>query len=369
MLLLSILFSFVAMGAAAQRASAAGPPIVVGQAIDLSGPNGSIGRDYVAGISTYFDSLNAKGGVNGRKISYLVSDDRGEPAESARIVSGLITESRADYLLGAIGAEATQATLDAPAFAASRHVLFAPLATASGNAQPRALYWRPSIESEFLFLLVYFEKLGIKDIGIALQETPQNTRSFQFLTGEMRKRRLNMVGLVRLSGNQAALQADAKRLSTAGAKLVITIGNTFASAQFLKAYRRHDSSTFVAGTSLTNLTTLAEIAGPSATAFTVFSQVVPNPASTVSALQAEHIAMMKRYRDEPVSSVTLEGFAVAKTLVRMMRPDAGGKRRSVAPDSVPIDLGGMIVGAPVNGHNMSRYLDIALFQRGGGLMF
>jgi len=78
---------------------------------------------------------------------------------------------------------------------------------------------------------------------------------------------------------------------------------------------------------------------------------------------------MKRYRDEPVSSVTLEGFAVAKTLVRMMRPDAGGKRRSVAPDSMPIDLGGMIVGAPVNGHNMSRYLDIALFQRGGGLMF
>ena len=366
---LSVLFSIAALSFISPHAHAAGTPIIVGQAIDLSGPNGSIGRDYVAGISTYFDSLNAKGGINGRKISYVVNDDRGQPAESARIVSGLIKEGRADYLLGAIGAEATQATLSAPAFAESRHVLFAPLATAPDAAQAKVLYWRPSIESEFLFLLVYFEKLGIKDIGIALQETPQNNKSFQFLTAEMRKRRLKLAGVVRLSGDGAALQADTQRLSTAGAKLIITIGNTFASAQFLKAFRRHDPATFVAGTSLTNLTTLSEIAGASATEFTVFSQVVPNPASAVTALQAEHIAMMKRFRDEPVSSVTLEGFAVAKTLVRMMRTDATGKSRGVAPEPGAMDLGGMTVGTPTNGNNMSRYVDIALFKRGGGLMF
>ncbi len=365
---MSFLFAIATLASALQHAAAAAPPIVVGQAIDLSGPNGSIGRDYVAGISTYFDSLNARGGINGRKITYVVSDDRGLPAETARIVDNLVKEGRADYLLGAIGAEATDATLASPAFAESRHVLFAPLAPGS-IAQPRILYWRPSIESEFLFLLVYFEKLGIKDIGIALQDTPQYSKSFQFLAGEMRKRRLNMVGLARVSSNDAALQGAAERLAAAGAKLVITIGDTFASARFLKAFRRHDPSTFVAGTSLTNLTTLSEIAGARATEFTVFSQVVPNPASTLSVLQAEHIAMMKRFRDEPVSSVTLEGFAVAKTLVRMMRTDATGKSRSMALDNGAMDLGGMIVAAPSNGNNMSRYLDIALFQRGGALMF
>lgn len=367
--LLFVLFSIAMLGAAAPCAQAAGLPIVVGQAIDLSGPNGSIGRDYVAGISTYFDSLNAKGGINGRKIAYVVNDDRGLPAESARIVSGLIKDGRADYLLGAIGADATQATLAAPVFAASRHTLFAPLATAPDSAQPRVLYWRPSIESEFLFLLVYFERLGIKDIGIALQESAQNNKSFQFLTAQMRKRRLNLAGVVRLSGNAAALKTDTQRLSTAGAKLIITIGDTVASAQFLNAFRRHDPSTFVAGTSLTNLTTLGEIAGARATEFTVFSQVVPNPAGTVSVLQAEHVAMMKRFRDEPVSSVTLEGFAVAKTLVRMMRVDAAGKSRAVAAQSAPMDLGGMVVGAAAGANTLSRYVDIAAFQRGGGLMF
>jgi branched-chain amino acid transport system substrate-binding protein len=361
---LSILFALITLTSAAPPALAANNAIIVGQAIDLSGPNGSIGRDYVAGITTYFDSINVKGGINGRKIEYVVHDDRGLPADSARIVSTLIKEQHADYLLGAIGAEATQATLAAPAFAESRHVLFAPLADSSGKPSTRALYWRPSIESEFLFLLVYFEKLGIKQVGIALQETPQNSTAFQFLSSEMRKRNMTLAGVAKISGNQATLQGEAQRLSAAGAKLIITIGDTYASAQFLRAYRKHDPSTFVAGTSLTNLTTLSEIAGARATEFTVFSQVVPNPGSALSALQSEHIEMMKRFRDEPVSSVTLEGFAVAKTLVKMMRL---GKQ---APATMAaMDLGGMSVGAPASGYNMSRYVDIALFKRGGGLMF
>ena len=363
---LSAVFALAALAMVLPSANAANNAIVVGQAIDLSGPNGSIGRDYVAGITTYFDSINVKGGINGKKIQYVVNDDRGQAADAAKLVSGLIKEQHADYLLGAIGTDATAATLAAPAFAASRHVLFAPLADSSGMRDPRVLYWPPSIESEFLFLLVYFEKLGIKQVGIALQDSPQNNKSFQFVSAEMRKRHMTLAGVAKISGNSAAQLGEARRLGAAGAKLIITIGDTFGSAQFLRAFRQVDAATFVAGTSLTNLTTLSEIAGARATEFTVFSQVVPNPASAVSALQSEHIDMMKRFRDEPVSSVTLEGFAVAKTLVRMMRLDAAGK---ASPGAAAMDLGGMMVGAPEAGNNMSRYVDIALFKRGGGLMF
>ena len=340
-------------------------PIVVGQAIDLSGPNGSIGRDYVAGITTYFDSINVAGGINGRKIDYVVSDDHGVPANAAALVSGLIKDKHADYLLGGFGSDATEATLAAPAFAASRHVLFAPLADSAGGARARVTYWRPSMDSEFLFLLVYFQKLGITEVGIALQESPQNNKAFQFLNAEMRKRGMHLAGVAKIAPASATLQAEAERLAKAGAKLVITIGDTFGSAQFLRAFRRHDAATFVAGTSLINLTTLSEIAGARATEFTVFSQVVPNPAGTATALQAEHIKMMKQFRDEPVSSVTLEGFAVAKTLVRQMRQDGAGKGKPLAP----FDLGGMQIGVPDGANNLSRFVDIALFTRGGGLMF
>ncbi len=345
--------------------SHAGKAVVVAQSIDLSGPNGSIGRDYVAGITTYFDSINQKGGVNGRKIAYVVRDDHGVSAEAAANISALIKEERAEYLLGSIGNESTQAIAAAPAFAQSPLVLFAPLADSSATSHARVMFWRPSIETELLFLLSYFEKLGVKDVGIALQDSPQNNRAFQFLSAEMRKRRMTLSGVARMSGNGAAMQQEAQRLSKAGAKLVISISDTIGAAQFLRAFRAYDPATFVAGTSLINLTTLSEIAGARATEFTVFSQVVPNPSSSLTPLQNEHIEMFKRFRDEPVSSVTLEGFAVAKTLVRMMKLDPG----AMASSRAPIDLGGMTVVTPQGSHNLSRYVDIALFKRGGGLMY
>lgn len=364
--LMCALLSFLPVRAYA----AGGNTIKVSQAIDLSGPDGNIGRDYVAGITTYFDTVNSAGGVNGRKIVYVARDDRGVAAETAKLGAELIKETRPDYLLGPIGAEAVSAMLAAPAFAQSRHVLFAPLADSSSLPRSRVLFWRPSLERELIFLLTYFDGLGFKDIGIAMQESTQNAASLRFLKEEIRKRKMRLAGVARIGNSPAAIHEEARLLKGSGARLVITIADTFASAQFLRAFRAYDASTYVAGTSLINLTTLAELAGTRATEWTVFSQVVPNPASSGSLLQSEHLKMMKKFRDEPVSSMTLEGFAVAKTLVAAMRADpaGGASLQKMAASRVRIDLGGMALTSGDASHNLSRYVDLAIFN-GGSLMF
>lgn len=342
--------------------------IVVGHAIDLSGPNGAIGRDYVAGITTYFDSINVKGGINGKKIVYTVRDDRGVAADSAKLASSLIQQDRVSYLLGAIGPESTQAILAAPAFAESRHVLFAPLTDAFAAPRGRVIFWRPSMEHECQFILGYFDKLGLKKVGIVLQDTPQNQKTYKMVADELRKRGMTLSGTVRVSPN---MDADARQLSASGAKVVLMIADTIGASQFLKAFRKHDASTFVAGTSLINLATLSEIAGARATEWTVFSQVVPNPGSTASVLQSEHIDMMKKFRDEPVSSITLEGFAVAKTLVKVIQMEAAGKGglQTIAASRTPIDIGGMTIQSSDRKSTMSEFVDIALFKRDGRLMY
>ncbi|CUI08701.1 ABC transporter substrate-binding protein [Massilia antarctica] len=357
----------VCLSLSAARAGAA-EQIVVGHAIDLSGPNGSIGRDYVAGITTYFDSINVKGGINGKKIVYTVRDDHGVAAESARLAGTLIQQDRANYLLGAIGAESTQAILAAPAFADSRHVLFAPLTDAFPAPRGRVIFWRPSMERECQFILAYFDKLGLKKIGIVLQDTPHNQKTYQMVAEEVRKRGMTLVGTARVSAN---IEADAKQLSASGAKVVLMIADTIGASQFLKAFRKHDASTFVAGTSLINLATLSEIAGARATEWTVFSQVVPNPGSTASRLQSEHIDMMKKFRDEPVSAITLEGFAVAKTLVKVIQMEAAGRGglQTMAASRTPIDIGGMTILSADRKSTMSEFVDIALFKRDGRLMY
>ncbi len=350
---------------------AAEPAYVVGQAIDLSGPNGSIGRDYVAGITTYFDAINTKGGINGRKIAYIVRDDHGVPAESAKLASDLIKLDHADYLLGGIGVAATQAIVAAPAFAASNHVLFAPLADSLSTSRARVLFWRPSIEHEFQFILAYFGNLGIKNVGIAYQETPSNQASYQFVVAELKKRGMTLSGVAKLSGTPKERDEQALALSKTGTQLVLAISDTIASGLFLKEFRKHAPAVFVAGTSLINLDTLSEVAGSKGTAWTVFSQVVPNPSAGASALQLEHIDMMKKFRDESLSSVTLEGFAVGKTLVKAIRMDGPGHvdLQSFIAHKSAIDLGGMTVSPAGKDNNLSAYVAIALFKQGGGLMF
>lgn len=344
-------------------------PLVVAHSIDLSGPNGSIGRDYVAGITTGFDSINLKGGINGRKVSYIVRDDHGVPAEAAANVSALIKDEHADYLLGPLGSDATNAVVAAPAFAQSRHVLFAPLAGSSATPGARAMFWRPDIESEYLYLLTYFGNLGIKQVGIALQDTPQNAAAFKYLSREIAKRGMTLSGVASISASPALIHQQAIELSSAKPQLVIAIADTIGLAQFLRAFRSLAPSTYVAGTSLTNLSTLREIAGAKATDWTVFSQVVPDPARPVSALQAEHLKMMKLLRDEPVSALTLEGFAVAKTLVKLMSASASAPGVRLEGNKAKLDVGGMTISPPEHGYNLSRYISIALLRRQGGLLF
>jgi len=55
-------------------AGAAGKVIKIGACPDLSGPTSETGRPFGSGVRGYFDYINSKGGINGRKIEYLETD-------------------------------------------------------------------------------------------------------------------------------------------------------------------------------------------------------------------------------------------------------------------------------------------------------
>lgn len=128
----------------------------------------------------------------------------------------------------------------------------------------------------------------------------------------------------------------------------------------------------MAGTSLINLSAVREVAGGRALEWTVFSQVVPNPQTAATLLQVEHMNGMKKYRDEEVSSVTLEGFAAAKALMGVIRQSKRSGRQAFdefISRKATIDLGGLSVAATNGSNRLSGYVAIALFHKGSGLVF
>lgn len=346
--------------------------IVVGQAIDLSGINGNIGRDYVAGITTYFDSVNANGGIAGKRVKYIVKDDQGVPAQSAKLVTELLDKDKADYLLGGIGSEVTEAVLANPRFAQSGQNLYAPLIGASKDFGNKVLFWRPNLEQEMQYIFSYFDKLGIKVIGLAVQEGGLQREMQSYLLTEMHKRGMRLAGTIKINNNPASFERDTQNLAAANPGIVITLADTLNTGLFLKQFRKYAPRTFVAGSSMVNLETLAQIAGARSLEWTVFSQVVPNPQARKTMVQVDHANQMKKFRDEDLSSLTFEGYLVGKTLGKAISLSKTGGRDALqvlSNGKSQIDIGGINVGLSDNKRHLSNYVDMALFRKGGGLLF
>ena len=84
------------------RAYAQAKPIKLGLTCDASGQYGNSGQDDLRGIRMAIDEVNAKGGVLGRKLSWITADTETTPATGSRIAERFITREDCTILIGAV---------------------------------------------------------------------------------------------------------------------------------------------------------------------------------------------------------------------------------------------------------------------------
>ena len=85
--------------------------IKVGSSIDLSGPLKVLGGNVLTGIEAYLNRVNQNGGINGKKVKFVVYDDRYSPALTVKNVKRLILNDRVVALLGIFGTPPTLAVM------------------------------------------------------------------------------------------------------------------------------------------------------------------------------------------------------------------------------------------------------------------
>jgi ABC-type branched-subunit amino acid transport system substrate-binding protein len=92
-----------AAGAAALVAPATfaqGAPIRIGSTLALTGPLSATGLTHKLVGEIYIDQLNARGGLLGRKVEWLVKDDQSKPDLARTLYEQLITTDKVDLLMG-----------------------------------------------------------------------------------------------------------------------------------------------------------------------------------------------------------------------------------------------------------------------------
>jgi branched-chain amino acid transport system substrate-binding protein len=153
--LAAALVAGVTAASAGQAARAADPgvtptSILLGGTTPLSGPYSAF-SSVARGADAYFDYVNARGGVNGRKISYTYVDDAYNPAQTIQAMRTLVEQDKVFAVFNALGTEHNLLVRDYLNAAGVPHLFAASGSTTLGldaARYPYSIGFQPSYRAE-----------------------------------------------------------------------------------------------------------------------------------------------------------------------------------------------------------------------------
>jgi ABC-type branched-subunit amino acid transport system substrate-binding protein len=98
--LLSVAALVGAAGWSAGPAVAQQPPLRIGSTLALTGPLAATALTHKLVGEIYVEQLNARGGLLGRKVEWIVKDDQSKPELARTLYEQLITSDKVDLLMG-----------------------------------------------------------------------------------------------------------------------------------------------------------------------------------------------------------------------------------------------------------------------------
>jgi branched-chain amino acid transport system substrate-binding protein len=164
------------------------PPIKIGVAISLTGSMAREGELEVGGYKLWGKIMNEKGctfgeveklgcpgpGLLGRRVEFVVYDDKSDPSESVKLVRKLVVSDKVDLILGPYGSGSSNAI--APLAEDYKIPIITPLANASVIWEGKKREWfvgilPPSWKNLYGCLMIGKEK-GAKTAAFIYQDTP-----------------------------------------------------------------------------------------------------------------------------------------------------------------------------------------------------
>jgi ABC-type branched-subunit amino acid transport system substrate-binding protein len=128
-----IKIALAAAGLAGLVGNASAQDYVIGVTSALTGPPASTYAPAMDALRIYLDGVNARGGINGRKINLVLQDDSAEPSKAVANIKKLVSQDNAILLINA-----SLSSTYAPVVAESRNAKI-PLLFASGVC-PKDVY-------------------------------------------------------------------------------------------------------------------------------------------------------------------------------------------------------------------------------------
>ena len=159
---------------AAGVATEAQGPIRVGASLSLTGTYAKLGKNQHEGYQLCEKDLNAKGGLLGRKVQFVVYDDQSMPPTGVRLYEKLITEDKVDAVMGPYSSPITEAVVNVTE--KYKKIMVTPLAATTSifRKEPRRKYIVMVLSPAEVYLEGLVDmaaKRGLKTVAVVNEDT------------------------------------------------------------------------------------------------------------------------------------------------------------------------------------------------------
>ena len=343
--------------------------VVLGQSVALTGPAAALGIEMRNGAKVYFDFINAKGGVNGRKIQLITLDDGYEPARTVPNTKKLIEEHKVFALFGYVGTPTSSAAL--PLFTQARVPFFGAFTGAELLRQPFNRYIfnvRASYYDETEKIVEQLVSTGSKNIAVFYQDDAYGQAGLKGVEIAMTRRALKVSSLGTVERNTIKVEQAVKTINATQPDAVVMISAYKACGEFIRQMKKQGSAAQFYNVSFVGSKALADDLGGEGVGVAI-SQVMPFPWGAAVPVVREYQSLMLRAGHKEFTFSTVEGYIAAKVFVEALRragKDLTRERLIAALEKMnDVDVGGFYVGFTPTNHNASKFVDLTIIARDG----
>ena len=344
--------------------------IVLGQSLGLTGPLAQLAPDIVNGSKVYFDAVNEKGGIFGRRIRVVTLDDGYQPANTVKTVRQLIEDDRVFALFNLTGTANVAGILPLLEKEKPPLPLFAPFTGADVIRVPAAshvFHIRASYADEAEKLVQHLTTIGVQRIGVLWLNNGFGKDGLAGVEKALHKRALKLYA-------NAAIQPDASDVGKAVATLhdtrpevIIMITTGVPTVSFIKAYNKARLGMRFYALSVMGTQATLRALGPDGVGVVVTS-VVPFPWSQSNPVAREYRSAMQKAGYDNLSFLGFESYINAKVLVEGLKRAGKNLTRtefvSAMEGMKQLNLGGFEVGFSKESHQGSRFVELTIIGSG-----
>ena len=301
--------------------------ILIGSSSALGGHAGFLGSQYTLGSKAWFNEINEKGGIHGRKIEFLTYDDAYDPDKTVSNTRKLISDDQVFMLFDYVGTPTSVRIIDLvheagiPAFG-----FFTGAEALRTPFRPNIFHVRASYYMEAEGAIEYFvDHLGLEKIAVMYQDDAFGSAVLAGVQLSLRKRGLEITATDTFTRGSLELDRPTKSISNSNAEAVILVGTYTPLAKFIKNIHQTGMNPYFhtvsfVGSEAFGKAILEEGIDPSYFERIIVTQVVPSPysdeLSTVVDYR-EHLEM--HFPGEIPNYVSLEGYTNARVLTQILQ--------------------------------------------------